>query len=372
MKHSFRLILLLAGALLSGSCARQEHVPTNRQDSITWQQEQWIASGQEFLRRTDPETRAETLGAIDAALEAIAGTSQPLEDGQHWSTHRDGQEVTADFRLKEEGEPLEVSREWHRLGTEEVETVRYISIPLRGGFTIRKDGRDMADVTLDLQGRDANRDGLLGTEDELELTVEAVAADFSYALSPCRLTGGEVAFTLLFSAHDGALMRLTAQTHGLRLEKREKTLDYPYWDESFRYAETFIDADAIDLEADFPAGIHARGSVDSQPFRAALRRISPEMNEEEVRALCEEASACLHISLFYEDNLEEPRAALTILPVHILNRYDDYWTWEAGLLFPGGLSCSLEAFFNSSRYDSLKSDFRSFLQRLQVFMPYSF
>lgn len=357
------------GALLSGGCSGESGVYYDQRDGISWQRDQWNAAGQELLQRTDPQARSEVLSAIDAAF---AAAGWPLKDGQRWTAEQNGKKVQAEYHLIEEGPFWEISREWHRTGAQEEELVKSLSIPLKGSLSITEEGRKMADISLDLQGTDADNNGILGLEDELTLNAEVLAADFSLILAPCRLTGGEASFICVFSAVSGQLVRYAVQTRGLRADSTEKTLEDPYWDESWRYEDVRLDADALEMEADYPGDIHIRGWVESRKLRDILARFNPSLTEEETGTLAVEASSCLHLGWYYENDLEKSRATMTVRPKHILNRYDDYWTWEYGVLCNDGLSCSVSEFFSGSRFQDFRSDFQDFSRHLQYLMPFLF
>ena len=368
MKRYLR-ILLLAGVLLTGGCSGDDGPKNQRQDRLSWQRNQRDALGQELLRRTDPEARAETLSAIDAIL---AAAPWPLQDGEQWTAVQDGKSVQAVYRLLEKGPGLEVSREWHRLGTEEEETVQTVSIPLKGTLSIDQEGQRMADVRLDLQGEDLDKNGILDLQDALALTAEALAADYSVRFAPCRLSGGEASLACFLSAGGEDLIRYALSTRGLRDFSREKTPNYPAWDESFRYKEWELNAEVLEIEADYIGGIHLKGRVESRKLREILVRITPALSQAEVEALAAQASACLHVNWYYEDRLDMPRAVLVMLPAHILNRFDDYWTWEPGIRCNDGSTCSLEAFFSGSSFNDTRDGLRAFLQRLGYLMPFLF
>ena len=362
-------ILVLMGVLLTGGCSGEDGPKYERQDKLTWQRDQWDALGQELLRRLDPEARAENLSAIDAILSAAPW---PLQDGQPWTAVQDGKKLQAVYRLQEEGPRWEVSREWHRTGTEEEETVHTVSIPLKGALSIDKEGRRMADIRLDLQGEDLDQNGILDLQDALSLTAEALAADYSVRFAPCRLSGGEASLACFLSAGGEDLIRYALQTRGLRDFGSEKTLNYPDWDESFRYKEVQLNAEVLEIEADYIVGIHLKGQVESRKLQEILDQITPTLSQAEVEDLVAQASACLHVNWYYEDRLDEPRAVLVMLPAHILNRFDDYWTWEPGVRSNDGSVCSLQEFFSGSPFNDSLDGLRAFLQRLRSLMPFLF
>lgn len=339
------------------------------QDKMDWQRKQWNDAGEELLQRIDTKGRSEVLSSIDAAL---AAAEWPLRDGQRWTAEQDGSTVEATFHLLEEGPLWEIGREWHRTGTEEEERVKTLPIPLKGSLLIEKEGRKMADASFSLEGEDVDKNGLLGLPDELSFSATALASDFVLTLDPCRLSGGESSFTCYFSSGGKTVFRFAAKTRGLRADTVEKKLEDPYWDESWRYNETSVTADAMDVEADYPNGIHIKGWMESRKLQEVLAQFSPSVSEEEAEALAREASACLHLNWYYEGNLEKPRAVSIIRKVHILNRFDDYWSWESGILCNDGLSSSLHAFFNGTQFREFNTDLQDFLRRLHQLMPFVF
>lgn len=84
----------------------------------------------------------------------------------------------------------------------------------------------------------------------------------------------------------------------------------------------------VDVAIDLPEGISLRGNVEVSRLWDAVRAIADEDAEEKVTPLVEEADAAIHVNVFYEGDLSTPHARVSMIPLHIFSRYDDYWTWR--------------------------------------------
>lgn len=101
--------------------------------------------------------------------------------------------------------------------------------------------------------------------------------------------------------------------------------------------------DIISVALDLITGISIRGMVDSKHLWNAVRSLQDANSEAEARAFVKEAAGALDLPVFYEGDLSAAHAKLTLVPEHILSRYDDYWTWKPVILTVSGETLVLSA-----------------------------
>lgn len=90
-------------------------------------------------------------------------------------------------------------------------------------------------------------------------------------------------------------------------------------------------------------GISMRGSVAFSSLWETLRELTDAPAEDKAVPLVEKAASDIHVRVFYKDDLSTPRGYLTMEPLHILNRYDDYWTWTPVIRANNGTRVQLES-----------------------------
>jgi len=84
----------------------------------------------------------------------------------------------------------------------------------------------------------------------------------------------------------------------------------------------------IDVNLTLPEGISISGSFEARRLWELLKLIADEDTESGVAPLARDASDAIHVGVFYEGDLSAPRAKVSVAPLHYLNRFDDYWTWN--------------------------------------------
>ena len=90
-------------------------------------------------------------------------------------------------------------------------------------------------------------------------------------------------------------------------------------------------------------GISLRGSVAFSSLWETLRELTDALTEDKAVPLVEKAASDIHVKVFYRGDVSTPRGHLTMEPLHILNRYDDYWTWTPVIRANNGTRVQLEA-----------------------------
>lgn len=85
-----------------------------------------------------------------------------------------------------------------------------------------------------------------------------------------------------------------------------------------------------------PEGISLRGNVEAASLWSILRAMADEDSQEKVTPLVEKASSAIHVNVYYNGDTSQPHARVGLVPLHYLNRYDDYWTWEKVIITNDG------------------------------------
>lgn len=83
----------------------------------------------------------------------------------------------------------------------------------------------------------------------------------------------------------------------------------------------------VETTLELPTGISMRGNIEVSSLWETLRELTDAQTEETATPLVEKAAKAIHINVYYEGDLTTPHGYVTMKPYHILNRYDDYWTW---------------------------------------------
>lgn len=122
----------------------------------------------------------------------------------------------------------------------------------------------------------------------------------------------------------------------------------------------------VEVSADLPEGISFRGNIEARRLWDTVRAIADEDTEDKVTPLVEEAAGAIHVNVYYEGDLSTPHARVSMRPLHIFSRYDDYWTWDVIILTEGGYI--LDNAWNG--LGSLDDASASFVQAWQKLMPH--
>jgi len=99
----------------------------------------------------------------------------------------------------------------------------------------------------------------------------------------------------------------------------------------------------VEAVLDLPAGISMRGNIEAESLWATLRELTDAPTQEKATPLVEKAAKAIHVKVYYEGDLTSPRGYVTMEPYHILNRYDDYWTWTLVIRANNGTRLYLQA-----------------------------
>ena len=91
-----------------------------------------------------------------------------------------------------------------------------------------------------------------------------------------------------------------------------------------------VEAQVMDGEA------YIRGTLEDAAMQALKLQLTPQMNEQDGRALAASLDACTALGLYYPD-IEGRAAIVGIGPFHRKTRFDDYWTWLWEVRFPDGM-----------------------------------
>lgn len=140
--------------------------------------------------------------------------------------------------------------------------------------------------------------------------------------NPLRADGNEVAAEIVLSSDAATLATLKA---GGPLENIAVTLE-------------------------LRRGISLRGSIAFSSLWETLRELTDALTEEEATPLVKKAASDLDVGVYYEGDLARPRGYLTLEPLHILSRYDDYWTWEQVIRANNGTRVELDADFQTLQF----------------------
>ena len=137
------------------------------------------------------------------------------------------------------------------------------------------------------------------------------ATGISFTAAPFSASGTEVHAKLVVTAEAGTLATLaTLQADG--------------------------PPDLITVQLSLPEGIALMGTVEARRLGTLLEAVADDGTQEGVTALVKEADSTLHVNVYYEDNLAAPHARVSLRPLHLVSRYDNYWTWEAVILTSAG------------------------------------
>ena len=93
----------------------------------------------------------------------------------------------------------------------------------------------------------------------------------------------------------------------------------------------YVEAQVMDGEA------YIRGTLEDAAMQALKLQLTPQMNEQDGRALAASLDACTALGLYYPD-IEGRAAVVGIGPFHRKTRFDDYWTWLWEVRFPDGMA----------------------------------
>lgn len=369
MKHAPSYILLL-GLALAGCRGPESVSADDLRDTRVWQQGQWDAAGRWAQQQLDPDVRKEEMMCMDAALAVVAMDESPWEDGKTWPFTNGQVEGTASLSLQEGPLTLLLSREIHRQGDLGEIRERSISLPLEAVITVRnQQGRPMGTLTLQIEGEDGNADGWLGPEDRI--LTHFVGESAGLVLSgEAVLEQSEGRADAVFTAGGARIHHFSLQTRGLDLQRGTQEVSSSYWDETWRFTTFAVMADELHLQAEFPEGIHICGWMESRRIFEALSALPPFPSQEQAESAVEQSAPGMHLSVFYEDDLSTPRSWITLRSAHILNACDDFWTWEPAFLFSGGLTLSIDEFFNSIDFHSFVEDSRGFYYAWQLILPH--
>lgn len=90
--------------------------------------------------------------------------------------------------------------------------------------------------------------------------------------------------------------------------------------------------DLVQVSVALPEGISLSGNVELNRLWDILRAIADEDSQEKVTPLVGEAASAIHVDVFYEGDVTTPQARVSMRPLHLHSRYDDYWTWDPIIL----------------------------------------
>lgn len=368
MRHASFHILLLTLALAGCRSSEPESVGDIRNMRV-WQQGQWDAAGRWAQGHLDPEVRKEEMTCMDAALAVLAMDESPWEDGKVWPFSTGQLDGAASLSLQEGPLTLLLSSEFHRQGDQTEIRERTLSLPLEAIVSVRHQGRLMGVLTLQIEGSDENADGRLGPEDRIQSRFVGESGglvlngQFIYEQGECRAEAD-------FQADGARIHRISLQAQGLDMQVGTQELSNAYWDEMWRFTTFSAMADELHLQAEFPEGIHIRGWMESRTICETLAALPPFPTRDQAQAAVEKSAPGMHLSVFFEDDLSAPRSWITLRPAHILNAYEEYWTWEPAFLFTGGLTLSFDEFFNAIDFHTFVEDSGPFYRAWQMILPH--
>lgn len=325
MRRLFPLHIALLALLSSCRSDGTGQEPMDLLGTVPWQREEWGRCAREIEEHLAPEGRESQMSALDAAFYDILS--------------RDG--ALADYLQQEKG-PLQLL----------VRGNRYLCLPSTLSLTV-KDGASVAgSFSLHLSGSDVNGNASLDEGDQIDLDFTGESAGLQLLASPVQMSGAVASATVRFLSDGYQLAQLTLESADFRFDP-----------ESFFLGVT-------QLALDLPGGISIRGSVEGTRFWNALRGLTDMVPEEQARAFVQEVSAAMKLSVYYADMPDLARAALDVGPYHILNRYDDYWTWSLILHTADGSTLQLRDFFSAQAFSNLLQDSEAFILAWQSLMPH--
>ena len=363
-----RILLLLFPIILS--CSQSQTAYTDIRQSVEWQQDQWNMSARAARDLLDTKGKETALRCMDAAVAAMFKSDKEWADGQEWDYSVTDGAGKARLIISRGEEKLLFGREEHRTGCEVVVTDRYLSLPTDVTLTVELAGAEQGRFSLEVTGQDVNGNGELDQEDQLHLSVGTHVADFTFSLSPATLDHGELAATLAFMAGDNPIFEINLESRGLEMQKELQHSGSEYWDESYTFYEWSFKARELLLEAHLIGGIHILGSVEEKKVQEALSALPDFPSEAQATSATATASEGVHLTVYYEDDLQTPRSTLFLSPVHILNLYDDYWTWEAAVNVMGNYTTSVNGFFSIHAFDNLIMESQSFIDSWKSLLPH--
>lgn len=363
-----RKVLITVLLCLACGCSRNVVPPSDswERTTIYWQQGRWQQAASVSMQRLTNLGREEDARTFDAFLAALSSDSAPRwQDGRRWALSPEG---SAELSLRE-GPPLRLWREETTSAGETTEIEHVIPIPIRASIPVIRSGKTACEATLSLDATDVDGDGTLLPDEPWTVSGTVRLSDILLT-SDARCSGGEIISTATLSTAAGLLSSVTMEIRGFDAGAAWKQRTDAFWNESYAYSIFTPEAEELSLDMTFPEGICLRGSVELRPLREALRPLFLDSTEQQVRAAAAEASAYVHMGLYYDQDFSAPLSRVGIAATHILSRYDDYWTWQPVLVFDDGQQLSLEEFFNHVFFDDIVSQMRNFSQAWSFLVPH--
>ena len=325
MRRLFPLYIVLLALLGSCRSGGTEQEPMDLLGTVPWQREEWDRCARELEEHLGPESRESQMGALDAAFYDIM--------------FRDG--AMADYLVQDKG-PQQLL----------VQGNNYLCLPSTLTFTV-KDGAAVAGLfTLHVSGTDVNADGSLDSGDQVSMDFTGESAGLQFLASPVQMNGGTASATVRFLSDGYQLAQLSLSSADFRFDP----------------ASFFLGVTQLTLA--LPGGICIRGSIEGTRLWNALRVLTDMVPEQEAQEAIREASAAMQLSVYYGDQPNLARATLDMGPYHILNRYDDYWTWTLLIHTADGSTLGLADFFSAQAFSNLLKDSSAFIQAWQALMPH--